>query len=222
MVAGRLSHPNVVETIDAGERGGVYFIVEEAVEGCDLGERLRMQKRALPLEEALSIAGKTAAALEYAFAQGIVHLSVRPASIYLGGYGVVKLGDFGLARALGVQMPPGTISKITEWRGQANYIPPEQLASTANIDQRSDIYSLGATIYHMICGVAPFDAPTPMRVVRRIGEHDLKPVATLAPAAPRMVRLLVERCMEQEPARRYQTPHELLAAVEQCRSKLAL
>jgi len=221
-LAGRLSHPGVVETIDAGERRGVYFMVHESLEGGDLGARLKAAGGPLPIDEALSIAAKTAAALEYAHGQGIVHRNVRPASIFLGAYGVVKLGDFALARALAGQISPSAATRPTEWRGEANYTPAEQLASSTASDHRADIYALGAVLYHALSGHAPFEAPTPMRVVRRIGENDLTPLAELAPQTPKVARALVERCMEREPGRRFQSAHELREAIEQCRAKLGL
>jgi hypothetical protein len=221
-LAGRLSHPNIVETIDAGERGGLYFIVEESLEGGDLAARLRPGSPRLSVDEALSIAAKVAAALEYAFAQGIVHRNVRPSSIYLGPYGVVKLGDFGLAKSLAGRESQSMLVKTADLLREANYLSPEQLAQSANVDQRADVYSLGATLYHMACGAPPFDAPSPLRVVRRIGEGDLAPIASLAPDAPKPLRALIERCMEREPGRRYQTPRDVLAAIEQARAKIGL
>ncbi|HVY61965.1 MAG TPA: FHA domain-containing serine/threonine-protein kinase, partial [Planctomycetota bacterium] len=211
-IAGKLSHPNIVETFDAGEKDGLYYIVEEWIAGADLEERLRGPGGPLPVEDVLHIAGKIASALEYAFAQGIVHRNVRPSSIFMGEYGVVKLGDFGLAKTIGGGAASASgITKAGEWKGQANYLPPEQLISETMVDQRSDIYALGASLYHMLSGVPPYDAPTAMRVVRRIGEGDLAPLADVAAKAPKMVRALVERCMERDPARRFQSPREVVA-----------
>jgi pSer/pThr/pTyr-binding forkhead associated (FHA) protein len=219
-IAAGLDHPNIVETVDAGEQGGVYFIAEEWIAGPSLGDRLKRAGGLMPLDEALHVASRIAAALEYAYDHGIVHRSVRPSTIHFSGEGGVKLGDFGLAKPIAGTTPSG-IAKASAWHGEANYLPPEQLIAASTVDQRADVYALGATIYHMACGKPPFDAPTPMRVVRRIGEGDLTPLAELAPGAPKALVGLVERCMEREAARRFQTPHELAGAIEACRAKVA-
>ncbi len=219
-LAGRLTHANIVETLDAGECRGVYYIVEEWIAGQDLEERLKAAKGPLPLEEALEIAARVAAALDYVHGQGIVHRNVRPTSIFLGEYGKVKLGDFGSARPISPKASGSGITKPGEWRGQANYSPPELLLSASPVDQRADIYSLGATCYHMVTGHTPFEAPTAMKVIRRIGEGELTAIASLNPAAPPAVRALIERCLEREPKQRFAAPRELLQAIEQCRAKL--
>src|SRR5207245_1207347 len=119
----------IVETLDAGEKDGLYYIVEEWIAGSDLDERLRAAGAPLAPEDVLHIAAKIASALDYAFAQGIVHRNVRPSSIFMGEYGVVKLGDFGLAKSIAGASSASGITKAGEWKGHANYLPPEQLVS---------------------------------------------------------------------------------------------
>ena len=221
-IAARLSHPNIVETLEAGERGGLYYIVEEWIEGGDLDERMKDLGGTLGPDDILHVGARVAAALDHAFAQGIVHRNVRPSSIFVRVDGVVKLGDFGLAKAFGGSSSPSGITKAGEWKGRANYLPPEQLISESMVDQRSDVYALGATLYHMLTGKPPYDAPTAMRVVRRIGEADLTSIMDLAPGTPKALRALIERCMEREPPKRFQNPRELGAALDGCRAKLGL
>jgi serine/threonine protein kinase len=216
-IGGRLSHPNIVEMYDAGEKEGVFYIIEEWVEGTELKRRLE-ESGALAAPEALAIGERVAEALRFAHEQGVVHRNVNPGSICLGPGGAVKLADFGLAKM--IRSVSGGVSGITaagELKGTANYTPPEQLLNAATADQRADIYALGATLYHMVAGKPPYEAASPLKVIRRIGEGDLVPLADLAPQLPRSIRLLIERAMERDPNRRFQRVEELLAGIASLR-----
>ncbi len=222
----KLVHPSIVQLIATGERNGLYYLIEELPPGRALSDHLR-ERGALPPREALFVAREVARALAFAFERGVVHRNVHPAAIFLGpgdapeaaalglAYGRVRLGDFGLAKPLNSEKS-GTsgITKAGEWKGVLNYVAPEQLANAATVDQRADVYGLGATLYHMLSGRAPYEATSPLRTLRRIGEGDLTPLLALAPATPPPVAALVARAMEREAARRFQSPKEMLEAVE--------
>ncbi len=223
-IGGKLCHPNIIEMYDAGEQNGVYFIIEEWVNGTDLLRLIELQG-AIPADEMVFIAQRVGEALKFAFHQGVVHRNVKPSGIFLGRHaGTVKLGDFGLAKSLYGQASESS-SKITgpgELKGTPNYVAPEQLVDAAKADQRADLYSLGATLYHMACGRPPYDAASQLKVVRRIGENDLTPLQDLAPHLQKPLQGLIAKAMEREPARRFQTPDEMLAEIERIRTKLGI
>jgi serine/threonine protein kinase len=161
-ISARLSHPNIVHGIDAGEQEGLYFFAAEFVEGRDL-DYLITQTGGLGELEGLDIARQVALGLQHAAEAGIVHRDIKPANIIVNPRGVAKLVDLGLARAIG-----GEQSMVTQAGtvvGTPYYLSPEQARGEAHVDIRSDIYSLGATLYHTVVGDVPFDAPTAMMVI---------------------------------------------------------
>ncbi len=219
-IGGRLFHPGIVEMYDAGEKDGVFYIIEEWVEGQELARRIE-QQGPIPADEALGIIGRVTEALRFAHEQGVIHRNVNPQSIVLGPAGAVKLADFGFAKIIrGVSTGSSGITAAGELKGTANYTPPEQLLNAATADQRADIYALGATLYHMLSGKPPYEAPSPLKVIRRIGENDLTPLADLSPNLPKPLHKLVDRAMERDPARRVQSAGELIAEIERIRPKV--
>ncbi len=152
--AAKLSHPNIVQVYDTGYENGVYYFVMEYVSGQTLGRILRIQGKQ-SLKQALHVTSNVAVALDYAWRKaGIVHRDIKPDNIMLDDDGVVKVADLGLAKVgHGHSTNPGATVTI---EGTPNYMAPEQAQGLA-VDCRTDIYALGATLYHMVTGRMPFE-----------------------------------------------------------------
>ena len=203
LVLAQLDSPRIVRLVDLDtdwDTGQVY-LVQEFVPGETLSARLR-RDGPLPMPEALRIAREIALALGTAHDAGVFHRDLKPSNIMLAD-GAVKVLDFGTARA-----PDATLTLGMLYSGTPAYSAPEQVDGQA--DARSDIYAVGVTLYEMLAGARPFDAPTPLALLRLHREEPLPPLpATIPPA----VRVLVERCLQKAPERRFQTAGELADAL---------
>jgi serine/threonine protein kinase len=226
--AARLSHPNIVTTYDAEDAGETHFLVMEYVEGTDLG-RLVLGHGPLPVDRACDYVRQAALGLQQAFKQAMVHRDLKPHNLMLTPGGVVKVLDFGLARfaqesqpaALPPQPPAAAPAAAAEplthdgaVMGTPDYIAPEQAANAHQADIRSDIYSLGCTLYHLLAGQPPFPTGTPLQKVMAHAEKNPQPLAELRPSLPEGIIPVLERMMAKDPTRRYQTPAEVATALE--------
>jgi len=151
-----LNHPNIVNVIDRGRTGNIYYIVMEHIEGHDLRDRLAREGR-LPPSEAIGILQQVLAALQYAHSRGVVHRDVKPANIMLGPAGSVKVTDFGLAH-LTSERSDVAHTRTGQTMGTLKYMAPEQLRDTKNVDGRADLYSAGVVLYEMLTGQLPVGA----------------------------------------------------------------
>ncbi len=195
----KLEHPHIVRTRDCGEDGGFQWIALDLVEGGDLERRLR-ERGALPPAEALRIVRDLMSALVYAHGQGIIHRDIKPSNILFEADGTVKLADFGLAKDIA---PESTqLTRTGSAMGTPNYLSPEQARSAKHVDARSDLYSLGATLYHMLAGRPPFDGESPYEVAMRRLTEDPPPPSRHGPGVPPAVDSLVLRWMAREPSGR--------------------
>ena len=205
-----LDHPNIVRAHDVACEKGTHFLVMEYVEGKNLDQRLKEAGGRVPWGEAVGYAVQAAAGLHHAHEKGLVHRDVKPANLLVGRDGVVKILDMGLARffqddsdRLTKQLDPGGVM------GTADYVAPEQLIDTAITDHRADIYSLGATVYHLITGKPPFAGSTTAKLVA----HQLKtaPLAhSVQAGVPAELSAVVQKMMAKDPAERYQTAAEAI------------
>jgi serine/threonine-protein kinase len=210
-VAALLRSPYTVHLIDFGTEGNQYYLVMEFVEGESLAQRLA----AGPLrpDDALRIGGEVARALEEAGARGIVHRDIKPENILLDSRGRVKVTDFGIARS---SVAPG-ITMTGGFVGTPSFAAPEQVEG--KVDHRTDVYSLGVTLYTMFAGRPPFQGRTPMDTLT---QHRLSPVP-MGPLAylPDAIQNVVRRCMEKDPLDRYQSATELAGALDRARQVLS-
>jgi serine/threonine protein kinase len=216
-VIGKLNHPNIVQGFDAGEVDGTYYF---AMEYCPGPTLLRILQRggALDQDRALHIITQIARALDHAHGQGLVHRDVKPDNIMIAELGVAKLCDLGLAKD--VSRASGSTEKGVTI-GTPNYISPEQARGEDEIDIRSDIYSLGATLYHAVTGIPPFDGPNPTVImVKHVNEPPRRPTEIVPGLDPEIERILL-RALAKAPADRYQTPRELLMDLENVRASRA-
>jgi serine/threonine-protein kinase len=205
--AAKLNHPNIVAALDVGRHGDTHYFVMEYVEGHTVYERL-VKEGPYAEAEALSIGIQVAAALEHAHHAGLVHRDVKPKNILITKAGVAKLADMGLARA--VSDREAAEAEAGRAYGTPYYISPEQIRADMNIDARADIYSLGATLYHMVTGKPPFEGPEVSAVLRKHLREPLVPPDHVNPELTNGMSEIIELCMVKSPTQRYATTADLL------------
>jgi serine/threonine protein kinase len=223
--AARLSHKNIVTLYDWGQDGGTWYLALEFIDGVDLHSRI-VHKGRLRVDEALVITLQAARALDHASRHGVIHRDIKPSNFLLVRDGQkmrVKLTDFGLARTN--QEGQYRITRDGSTVGTIDYMAPEQARDSTQSDVRSDIYSLGCTLYHMLSGQPPFpDGGLGERLYKHM---QLEPtdVRELNPEVPEALWLVLQRMLAKKPEDRYQTAADLIDAVRQLRvddPKLAL
>jgi serine/threonine protein kinase len=198
--AAKLNHPNIVQAIDVGEAGGFHYFVMEYVEGHTLYDELQANK-GFSEAEAMRVILQIARALEHAHSQGFIHRDVKPKNIMIATDGTAKLADMGLARA--AEDAQAAQAEAGKAFGTPYYISPEQIRGEIDIDFRADIYSLGATLYHLVTGRVPFDAPTPAGVMHRHLKDPLVPPDHINTELSAGMGEIVEVMMAKERRRRY-------------------
>src|SRR5213082_3196148 len=175
--AASLSHPNIVSIYDRGEAEGTYYIAMEYLDGRSLKE-LILSRGDAPIAVVVEYARQILSALRLAHRHGIVHRDIKPHNVLVDGEGRVKVTDFGIARAGASQMTEaGSIV------GTAQYLSPEQ-ARGGDVDQRSDLYSLGVVLYELLTGKTPFDGETPVEIAMKHLSTPPKPPSKLRPDIP--------------------------------------
>jgi len=206
-LAAKLNHNNIVQAIDVGEAGGLYYFVMEYVEGRTLYDDLSKGK-VFSEKEALEIVIQLANALAHAHAHGMIHRDVKPKNIMINTEQVVKLADMGLARMTSdVEAAKSEKGKAF---GTPYYIAPEQIRGDVNIDGRADIYSLGATFYHMVTGRVPFEASSPSEVMRMHLKEPLTPPDHINISLTAGISEVIEVMMAKRRSDRYNSMEELL------------
>lgn len=209
VAAARLDHENIVRIHDVDEEHGRPFIVNEYVEGEDLEEVIR-KKSPLPVLRALNIVRVVAKALEHSHAAGVVHRDIKPGNILIAKDGRIKITDFGLAREVGhreVPLPDGTVL------GTPFFASPEQISGLP-ADGRTDIYSLGVTLYTMLTGRRPFGGRSPDSVVKKHLEAPRPSPRLWRATLSRPVELLVQKMMAIKPADRHPGARALRHEIE--------
>jgi serine/threonine-protein kinase len=209
-IAASLDHPLIVPLIDSGHAGAALFYVMPFVSGESLYDRLQRERR-LPVPDAIGIARDVATALAYAHERGVIHRDVKPENILLAR-GRALIADFGLARAIGA----ADYTKLTATGvivGTLYYMSPEQLREESDLDQRTDVYSLGCMLYEMLAGELPYTGRTLTEVASRILRGSIPSVRRLRPEVPASVEAAIGRALAKARADRFTTMAELLAAL---------
>ena len=200
--AAGLAHPNIVNVYDVGNDGGIYYIVMELVEGITLKDYISKKGR-LAVREATSIAIQVSMGLEAAHNNSIVHRDVKPQNIMISTDGKVKVTDFGIARAAS----SNTISSAV--MGSVHYSSPEQ-ARGGYSDYKSDIYSLGITMYEMLTGQVPFDGDTTVAIAIKHLQEEMRSPREYVPDLPKSIVQIIYKCTQKSPDRRYNDMAELI------------
>jgi eukaryotic-like serine/threonine-protein kinase len=213
--AAKLSHPNIVNTFDVGHQDDTYFIVMELVDGPSLAEIIAADGR-LPEPVAIDYAAQIASGLAYAHRQGLLHRDIKPANVLVTKDDVVKLSDFGIARAVSQQTM--ALTKPGLVMGSVYYISPEQ-AQEHEIHETADLYSLGVVLYQMLTGKLPFTGESPVTVaLKHIGD----PVPTIAvreTGVSPALAAIVNRLLQKRPEHRFQSASELATALREARER---
>jgi len=212
----RLSHPNVVQIHYIGEQNGLSFFAMELIEGESLDDLLRRGER-LEWSRALDMMIEVAEALELARSRGIIHRDIKPSNLLLDRSGRVKVADFGLAKWVAEDV---AITQKGHVLGTPHYMSPEQ-AQGEVVDHRSDIYSLGATFYHLVAGHPPFSADTPMAIVVKQITQPLTPLRTAAPEVPDAMAGAIDRMMAKSREQRFDSYGALIAALKAAKPQVS-
>jgi hypothetical protein len=211
--AGRLNHPNIVHVYDIGEEQELAYIAMDYLQGEHLGKYTSADSL-LPIKEVLGIAEQVAEALAYAHKQNVVHRDIKPANIiYDSEAGAVKVTDFGVAC-----LTDASKTKTGTVLGSPSYMSPEQVAGK-RVDGRADIFSLGVTLYQMLTGHLPFEADSLGSLMYKIANEPHPKPSKYRKGIPICASRIVNKCMQKDPAKRYQSGEALAAALKRCRGK---
>ena len=200
--AAGLIHPNIVNVYDVGEDRGLNYMVMELVEGITLKEYIERKGR-LSHKETISIAIQMCSGIGAAHASGIIHRDIKPQNIIISKDGKVKVTDFGIAKAI----TSNTVS--TNAMGSVHYTSPEQ-ARGGFSDQRSDIYSIGITLFEMVTGQVPFDGETTVEVAMKHLQQEITPPSELVPDIPYSLEQIILKCTQKSSERRYESTGALI------------
>jgi WD40 repeat protein/serine/threonine protein kinase len=243
---GRFEHENIVRALDAGEHEGTHYLVMEYVDGLDLSHVVRRLSLPLPsvgdalrgvpaegglpsppasprarvsrikIPDACELVRQAAAGLQCAHEHGLVHRDVKPANLMLTSAGQVKVLDLGLALLLMEQPVGEELTGTSQMMGTADYCAPEQGGDSHTVDIRADIYSLGCTLYKLLCGHAPFASEHYNTTMKKLMAHmtlPVQPIRELRGDVPESLAAVLDRMLAKEPADRYSTPAEIVTAI---------
>ncbi len=213
--AGRLLHPGIVTIFDTGEdpEGHIAYIVMEYIPGQSLDRMLSEKSKKLPLEQALLLTEELAEALDHAHGQGVIHRDMKPANILVTPEGHAKIADFGIAKMnLAYRTLRGQVL------GTPAYMSPEQLEGET-VDQRSDLFSLGAILYRMLTGYGPFQGNSTATVCFKVANRDPIRASALDPELPPELDAVIARAMAKEPSQRYQRGLEFALDIHELRER---
>lgn len=218
--AAHLSHPNIVTSHDADHAGEFHFMVMEFVDGIDLSQTVK-KRGALPVAEACDYIRQAAMGLQHAHERGMVHRDIKPHNLMVTADGTVKILDFGLASlapdaipAIHASSARSDLTDVGTIMGTPDFISPEQAHDARRVDIRSDIYSLGATLYYLLSGRVPFDDGSVMHKLKSLAQVEPASLSSVRDDVPEKLVAIASKMMAKDPGERYFTPKEVADALE--------
>jgi hypothetical protein len=208
----KLSHPNIIQAYDSDQDSGRQFLVMEYAKGTSLNDLIRAKGRIAP-SLAADYVYQAALGLHDAHEKGLVHRDLKPGNLLLTPLGQVKILDLGLARFLQDQVGDATLTRDGVGMGTPDYMAPEQFHDARHVDSRSDIYSLGCTLYHLIAGRVPFPGTSMSEKYAAHEQQEPAPLTEFCPDVPAGLATTVSRMMAKRPADRFQSARELAGAI---------
>ena len=212
-ITAKLSHPHILPLLDSGEADGLLFYVMPFVEGESLRDLLAREGE-LPVDDALRITREVADALGYAHTHGVVHRDIKPENILLQG-GHALVADFGIARAFDAPELQQSITLTGTSIGTPLYMSPEQAHGDANLDGRSDLYSLGCVAYEMLTSEPPYTGPNAMAITARKLTEPVPPLRSRRISVSTALEAAITRALARTPADRFRTAHEFLEQISE-------
>lgn len=211
--AGKLNHPNIIGVHDVGKAGSTYYFTMELVNGNDVSQV--MAYRTLEYQEVMNIGAKVADALDYAHNNKLIHRDIKPENIMLSESGEVKLADLGIAKSFEIEGEDGAASmgQTKKVLGTPHYMSPEQ-ASGQPLDGKSDLYSLGATLYHILADRPPFEGNSNAEIMTKHLTEDPMSLVKINPMLPKPVTDVIEKLMAKKPGDRYKDAAQARDALE--------
>lgn len=213
--AAKLKHQNVVGVLNVAHERGVYYIVMDYVDGKSVEKLLREQKK-LPINQAIDIISQVCEALSYANENNIVHRDIKPDNVMLDSKGEVKLADLGLAKRIDEE---SHLTQAGSMVGTPYYMSPEQVEDSRNADHRSDIYSLGCTLYQMVCGDVPFEGSSMANILYKHVNSPVPDPTESNPEIPKSLSRVIMKMMAKQPENRYPTAKQVQDALAKVKSE---
>ena len=212
--AGRLDHANVLKVYEAGEENGMPYMVMEFIDGGDTLRSYCKPDTLLPLPEVINLIRQSADTLDYAHSQGVLHRDIKPANIMLTANGVAKIGDFGIARRMGMDQ-----TQIIGWFGSPLYMSPEQ-AQDKDLTMQSDLFSLGSVFYEMLAGQPPFAAKGLSSLINKVVNDDPEPLPNMREDVPEIVWRVIKKMLAKDIANRYKTGADIVHDLDEVKDTL--
>ncbi|MFK7767944.1 MAG: serine/threonine protein kinase [Mariniblastus sp.] len=206
-IIGQMSHPAMVSATDAGMENGIHYLVMELVDGMDLGKVVR-SNGPLSIADACEVVRQAAIGIEYAHQQGVIHRDVKPSNLMLANDSIVKVLDLGLATLGGLTSAVDELTTVGQLMGTLDYMAPEQCGTSEEINERSDVYGLGATLYKLLAGAAPYTSElndTPLKKLKAMATTDPTPISDRIDGLPDGVVEIVDRCLSRNSSQRFES-----------------
>jgi len=216
--AAKLNHPNIVRVLNCDNEDGILFIVMEHVDGPNLKNYIQENGPFSP-QQSLKVVHSVALALQEAEKHNIIHRDIKPDNIMISEKKEYKLADLGLAREVASTSTSAEVTTVSMGMGTPHYMSPEQAFDARNVDIRADIYSLGCTLYYLLCGEPPYPEPDIKTVLFKHLNAPVPLIREKAPEVPAAVERIICKCMAKEPEDRYQHADELLRDLDIARRK---
>lgn len=213
---GKLDHPSIVRATDAGKSDGTWFLAMELIDGSNLA-RLSDRCSPIPVAEACELIRQAAVGLQYVHDQGMVHRDIKPSNLMLDSNGQVKILDLGLALVGGLHGSVDELTTVGQLMGTLDYMAPEQGDDSHDVGISADIYSLGATLYKLLTGRAPYsndDTKSPLQKLKALATQDVPLVQSHNDAIPDALAEVVHRMLARDPAARFESPADVADVME--------